>query len=219
MTLHDRYGLPHVINAAGSFTPLGYRGHPPASGKRRAKPSVCSSSWMNADTLSGDIALQWSGGRAAVHCVAAGISLSVAAVMAGLDQARIAALPNTDGLPSRVVIPGGHAVNYGHPIEQDIRLAGATPIFAGSTDQCSMEDIRLALGHTDTACLLLVSSLSRPCQPIDLRQAVAQAHLVGVPAIIDGAAQDMRIGSLPRPEPISCWSALTNIWPRRLPVS
>jgi seryl-tRNA(Sec) selenium transferase len=87
-------------------------------------------------------------------------------------------------------------VNYGHPIEQDIRLAGAKPILAGSAEGCSVDAIRAALAHPDTACLLLVSSRLVRGNPIDLKQAVAEAHLRGVPAIIDGAAQDMRIGEL-----------------------
>jgi uncharacterized pyridoxal phosphate-dependent enzyme len=131
-----------------------------------------------------------------VHCVAAGITLSIAAAITGTDQTRIASLPDTRGMPDRVVIPAGHAVNYGHPIEQDIRLAGATPIFAGSAEQCSAQDTRAALAHPDVACLLLISSRLVRGQLVDLRQAIAEAHLRGVPAIIDGAAQDMRIGEL-----------------------
>jgi uncharacterized pyridoxal phosphate-dependent enzyme len=198
MTLHDRYGLSHVINAAGSFTPLGVSRSSTSVGQ--AAGEALGQFFIIdelQDALSAAIS-RFTGAEAgaAVHCVAAGITLSVAAVMAGLDPARIAALPNTDGLPSWVVLPGDHAVNYGHPIEQDIRLTGATPILAGRADQCSIEDLRVALAHANTACLLLVSSRLVRGQPIDLKQAVAQAHSRGVPAIIDGAAQDMRIGEL-----------------------
>ena len=56
--------------------------------------------------------------------------------------------------------------------------------------------IQAALAHADTACLLLVSSRLVRGNPIDLQQAVAAAHRRGVAAIIDGAAQDMRIGEL-----------------------
>jgi uncharacterized pyridoxal phosphate-dependent enzyme len=198
MTLHDRYGLSRIINASGSFTPLGVSRSSArvgqAAGEALGQFFVIDELQ---DALSAAVS-RFTGAEAgaAVHCVAAGITLSVAAVMTGLDQARITALPNTDGIPNRVVVPGGHAVNYGHPIEQDIRLAGATPIFAGSADQCSMEDIRAALAHANTACLLLVSSRLVRGQPIDLKPAVAQAHSRGIPAIIDGAAQDMRIREL-----------------------
>ena len=47
-----------------------------------------------------------------------------------------------------------------------------------------------------TACLLLVSSRLTSGPPIDLHEAVAAAHRRGVPAIIDGAAQDMRMDRL-----------------------
>jgi uncharacterized pyridoxal phosphate-dependent enzyme len=198
MALQDRYGLSHVINAAGSFTPLGVSRSSARVGQ--AVGEALGQFFIIdelQDTLSAAIS-RFTGAEAgaAVHCVSAGVTLSVAAVMTGVDQARIAALPNTGELPNRVVAPRGHAVNYGHPIEQDIRLAGAMPIFAGRTDQCSMEDIRMALAHANTACLFLVSSRLVRGQPIDLKQAVAQAHSRGVPAIIDGAAQDMRIGEL-----------------------
>jgi L-seryl-tRNA(Ser) seleniumtransferase len=198
MTLHDRYGLSHIINASGSFTPLGVSRSSTSVGQ--AAGEALGQFFVIdelQDALSAAISrLTGAEAGAAVHCVAAGITLSVAAAMTGLDRARIAGLPTTDGFPNRVALPGGHAVNYGHPIEQDIRLAGATPVFAGSGDQCSIEDIRAALSHANTACLLLVSSRLTRGQPIDLKQAVAQAHSRGVPAIIDGAAQDMRIREL-----------------------
>jgi uncharacterized pyridoxal phosphate-dependent enzyme len=198
MTLHDRYGLSQVINAAGSFTPLGVSrssaGVAHATGEALAQFFVIDQLQDALSTALSRFAGVEAG--AAVHCVAAGITLSIAAVMTGLDPSRIAALPDSRGMPTRVVLPAGHAVNYGHPIEQDIRLAGATPILAGSVTQCSTHDLRTTLADPDTACLLLVSSRLVRGQLIDLRQAVAEAHLRGVPAIIDGAAQDMRIGEL-----------------------
>ena len=198
MTLHDRYGLSQVINAAGSFTPLGVSRS--SAGVGRVAGEALTQFFVIdqlQDALSTAIS-RFTGAEAgvAVHCVAAGITLSIAAVMTGPDPSRIAALPNTAGLRDRVVLPAGHAVNYGHPIEQDIRLAGATPILAGTAERCSIHDIRAALGDPGTACLLLVSSRLVRGQLVDLRQAVAEAHLRGVPAIIDGAAQDMRVDEL-----------------------
>lgn len=53
---------------------------------------------------------------AAVHCVAAAITVAVAAVMTGEAPERVAALPDASGMPNRVVIPAGHVVDYGHSI-------------------------------------------------------------------------------------------------------
>ena len=130
------------------------------------------------------------------HCVAAGITLSIAATMTGTSPDRIAALPDTAGMPDRVVLPANHAVNYGHSIVQAIHLAGATPILAGTVDECPLADIERQLNHPETCCLLLVSSRLTTGRPVDLASAIAAAHRRGVPAIIDGAAQDMRLREL-----------------------
>lgn len=198
MSLHDRYGLSQIINAAGSYTPLGVSR---SSADVAHAAGEALTQFFIIDELQDALSLAVSKSTAAeaaaaVHCVAAGITLSIAACMAGEDPARIAALPNSQGMANRVIIPAGHAVNYGHPIEQDIRLAGATPLFAGSKEECSAQDICAALAHPDAACLLLVSSRLVQGEPVDLSQAVAEARRRGVPAIIDGAAQDMRIDAL-----------------------
>src|SRR5262245_64493315 len=129
MSLHSRYGLSEIINAAGTYTPAGVSRS--SSGVAQAAGLALTQFFVMdelQDVLSTAIG-RFTGAEAgaAVHCVAAGITLSVAAAMTGLDPARIAALPMTEGMPHRVVLPAGHAVNYGHPIEQAIRLAGASP--------------------------------------------------------------------------------------------
>lgn len=198
MSLHDKYQLTRIINAAGTFTPLGVsRSTPAVAESARAALSEFVVIDELQDAVSAAIA-RFTGAEAGAvtHCVAAGITLSVAAAMGGKAPDRVARLPDTSGLPNRVVLPAAHAIDYGHPIEQDIRLAGAQPVLVGSDEECGIEDIDVALGHEDTACLLLVSSRLVRGKPIDMAKAVTAAHRRGVPAIIDGAAQDMRIGEL-----------------------
>jgi uncharacterized pyridoxal phosphate-dependent enzyme len=96
-------------------------------------------------------------------------------------------------MADRVVLPAGHAVDYGHPLTTDIRLAGATPVVTGSGSACSVHDLESALADQRVACMLLVCSRLTAGPALDLQQAVAAAHRRGVPAIIDAAAQDMRI--------------------------
>ena len=198
MSLHQKYNLTKVISAAGSFTPLGVSRSSPAVGQAAA--AALSEFFVMdelQDTASAVIA-DWTGAEAAAvtHCVAAGITLGVAAAMAGGEPDKVALLPDTSGLPNRIVLPAGSAVNYGHPLLQDLRLAGATPVLAGTDQRCSSEDLDVELAKPGTACLILVSSRLVRGDPIDLAQAVAVAHRHGIPAIIDGAAQDMRIPDL-----------------------
>jgi uncharacterized pyridoxal phosphate-dependent enzyme len=198
MDLHKKYGLSKIVNASGSFTPLGVS---------RSSIGVASAA---ADALQDFFVVDelqavaskriadYAGADAAtvVHCAAAGVTLSIAAVMTEGKSEKVAALPNAEGMSNRVVLPATHAINYGHPIVQDIRLAGAVPVLAGSESACSIEEIEAALSDAGTACLLLVASRLVRGDPLDMSEAVALARSRQIPVIIDGAAQDMRIPEL-----------------------
>jgi len=198
MQIFERYSLTRIINARGPFTPLGVSRSGDFVSKRVTEAL---GKFFLIDELQAEASRaisRWTGAEAGTvtHCTSASITLSVAAAMAGDSLEKVAALPDTNGMPNRVVLPGGHAVNYGHSILQDIRLAGATPVLAGTEQLCSLEDIENELTHEDTACLLLVSSRLVKGESINYEHAVEAAHRRGVPTVIDGAAQDMRIKEL-----------------------
>ena len=197
-SLHQAYALTPVINAAGSFTPLGV-----SRSSTHVAQSVAAALQSffiinELQTLASERLSAFCGCEAAAvtHCVSAAITQAVAACITGTDQAAVAALPETQGRANAVVIPEGHCVNYGHPLVTDIRLAGATVVRAGSRDACSLDDIEQALDRPGVCCLLLVSSRLTAFQNLDARGAVAAARQRGIPVVIDGAAQDMRIPEL-----------------------
>ena len=197
-SIHAKYGLTRVINARGTFTPLGVSR---SSTRVRAAVADALAEHFVIDELqaavSARIASHYGAETAAVvHCTAAAITVAVAAAMAGDAPERVAALPDSTDMPNRVVIPAGHVVDYGHPILTAIRLAGATPVIAGTEARCDIADLERALVEERTACLLLVSSRLARGAPLDLGAAVAAAHRQSVPAIIDGAAQDLRLPEL-----------------------
>ena len=172
MTLHQKYNLTKIISAAGSFTPLGVSRSSPGVGQAAAEAL---SEFFVMDELqdaASTAIADWTGAEAAsvTHCVAAGITLGVAAAMAGGEPDGVAVLPDTSGLPSRVVLPAGSAVNYGHPLLQDLRLAGATPVLAGTDERCNIEDLETELAEPGTACLLLVASRLVRGELVDLAQ-------------------------------------------------
>ncbi|MEV0802572.1 aminotransferase class V-fold PLP-dependent enzyme [Kribbella sp. NPDC050281] len=198
MSIHDRYRLSVVINAKGTYTPLGVSRSSDgvAAAVAQALPEFFVMDELG-DRASEAIA-QFTGAQAGavVHCTAAGITLAVAATMTGGDPRRIAALPDTTDLHHRVVLPACHVVNYGHTNLQGIRLAGAHVDLAGDETRCAIGDLEEELDGPDVACLFLVSSRLTEGEPIDLVAAVRAAHRRGVPAIIDGAAQFPRIADL-----------------------
>lgn len=182
--------MTRLINARGTFTPLGVSRSSPivADAVARALSDFVVMEDLQAEA--GRRIAGWSGAEAGAvtHCAAASITLAVAAAMTGTDAAAIAALPDVRGLRHRVVLPAGHAVNYGQPIEQAIRLAGATPVLA--------ENPVMELDHPGTAALLLVSSRLTRRAPVGIAALVAAAHARGLPVILDGAAQDWHVPEL-----------------------
>jgi L-seryl-tRNA(Ser) seleniumtransferase len=198
MSIHDRYRLSVVINAKGTYTPLGVSrsSHGVAEAVAQALPEFFVMDELG-DRASEAIAhVTGAQAGAVVHCTAAGITLSVAATMTGGDPRRIAALPDTTDMHNRVVLPANHVVNYGHTNLQGIRLAGAHVDLAGDETRCGIDDLEQELDGPDIACLFLVSSRLTEGEPLDLVAAVRAAHRRGVPAIIDGAAQFPRIADL-----------------------
>ena len=108
MTIHDRYSLTKVINARGTFTPLGVSRSSARVGRTVAEALQDYVVIDELQELASRRIADFAGSEAGTvtHCTAAGITLSIAATMTGTSQGRIAALPDTEGMPDRVVLPG-----------------------------------------------------------------------------------------------------------------
>lgn len=198
MDLKQKYGLTELINAAGTFTPAGVSRSSSAIANAAAVALESNFIMDELQHTASEIIAGWSGAEAGAvtHCTAASITLSVAAAIAGGTQEAVAALPDTAGMSDRVVLPAGHSVFYGQAITQAVRLSGANPVLAGTEIECSLQELETELAKSGTGCLLLVSSRLTKGRPVDLKTAVNAAHRCGVPAIIDAAAQDMRLKDL-----------------------
>ncbi|GAB3822783.1 aminotransferase class V-fold PLP-dependent enzyme [Kribbella italica] len=198
MSIHERHRLSVVVNARGTFTPLGVSRSSAAvaSAVAEALPEFFVMDELG-DRASDAIA-HATGAQAGtvVHCTSAAITLAVAACMAGTDPRRIAALPDARDMHNRVVLPAVHVVDYGQSNLQAIRLAGAQVTLAGDEKRCRLEDLDEELDGPDVTCLMLVSSRLTSGEPLDLTAAVRAAHRRGVPAIIDGAGQFPRTADL-----------------------
>ncbi len=53
---------------------------------------------------------------------------------------------DTGGMKNEVVIQVGHLVNYGHPVEQDIRLTGARVVPFGAVNSATQAQLDGAIG-------------------------------------------------------------------------
>ena len=157
--LRERLGLRPIINVAGTMTALGASIAVP---EVAAAMAAILPEFVEIDDLhrlaSRSIA-EATGAEAGfvtASCSAA-VTLSVAACMTGPDLARIELLPNAAGMRRRVPIMLGHMVGYGAPVEQAIRLAGATVVPFGQVTDVRPYQLEAALGD-DAACAVYVVS-------------------------------------------------------------
>ena len=199
MDIHSHYHLRQVINACGKMTKLSGAVVLPeiADTVRESLDHFFELDALQA--AAGEIISRASGAQhgCVTACTSSGITLGVAATMTGNDLARVWQLPDASGMPDRVLIQKGHCVNYGAPITQSIRLAGATPVEMGTIHDCPAEVISHELARGQVAAVVAVESHHTARHGwVPLEQVVELAHGAGVPVIVDGAAQDHRLHQL-----------------------
>jgi L-seryl-tRNA(Ser) seleniumtransferase len=199
MDLFERYKLRRVINACGKMTHLSGAIVLPeiADVAREALNHFFVLDELQA--AAGRVIAAASGAESGcvTACTAAGITCSVAATMTGNDFAKVLQLPDSDGMSNRVLIQKGHCVNFGHPITQSIRLAGAQAVEVGVINRCTPDELRHELDKGEVAAVMHVESHHTVQYGwVKLPQLVEIAHAAGVPVIVDGAAQDLRLREL-----------------------
>jgi L-seryl-tRNA(Ser) seleniumtransferase len=199
MNLHSKYNLRRVINACGKMTHLCGAIVLPEIAAQASESLKHFFELDEAQAAAGRVIAEASGAESGcvTACTSAGMTLSVAACMTGTDLGKVLQLPDADGMPRRVVIQKGHCVNYGAPVTQAIRLAGATPVEVGCVNRCTAAELRHELQRGDVAAVLAVESHHTVRDGwVKLPELVPLAHEFNVPVIVDGAAQDHRLRDL-----------------------
>ena len=142
---HRAMGLRPLINVSGTMTSLGASIVVPEA---RAAITEVLPQFVSIHELQGKASkaiASLTGAEAG--CITAssssGITLAIAAAMTGADPAKVQRLPNSAGMKNDVAIMMGHLCDYGAPIDQAIRLAGARLVTVGQSTQ--------ALDHQLTA--------------------------------------------------------------------
>lgn len=191
MDIRSRLGLRPVINVSGTMTSLG------ASSVGAAIIDTVADilpQFVEIDDLqrkASAVIAQTCGsesGYVTASCSAA-ITLSIAATMTGDDLGLIERLPDTTGLRNEVVVQTGHLVNYGAPVDQAIRLAGARVVPVGAATEAHGYQLAAALNERTAAALYVVSHHTVQYGMISLEEFIEVAHAKGVPVIVDAASE------------------------------
>ncbi len=119
----------------------------------------------------------------------AGIAVSIAACMTGTDLGYIEQLPDTTNMKDEVVIQLGHMVNFGHPVDQDIRITGACVRVIGQITGTKTYQLEHALNSNTVAALYVVSHHTAKFGMIALKEFCDICHNNGVPVIVDAASE------------------------------
>ncbi|MCX0422269.1 DgaE family pyridoxal phosphate-dependent ammonia lyase [Aeromonas veronii] len=130
-----------------------------------------------------------------VSCASAGIAQSVAAMIVRGDPYRLEHLhAHHHEVPSEIVLPKGHNVNFGAPVGTMVNLGGGKVVEAGYANECSAAQLAAAI-NANTAAILYIKShhcVQKSILSVAEAAEVARAH--GLPLIVDAAAEeDLRL--------------------------
>ncbi len=192
--VYDRLGVSPVINAAGKLTALGGTAQTEAVAAAQAGAALAHVDIAELRAAAGARIARATG--AAAGCVtpgaAAGLAIGVAATIAGSDLDKVQRLPDSRGLPNRVLLQTGHAIDFGAPVEQMIALAGGIPIVIGAVNRVTEAHLRGALREREAlACFVYVQS--HHCVQggmLDLETCIRLCRETELPVVVDAAAEE-----------------------------
>jgi L-seryl-tRNA(Ser) seleniumtransferase len=186
-SVFEQLGVTPVINARGNNTVLG--GSTPSPRVRRAMEDA-ERYYVDMKVLlerSGAVIAGLLGTEAAYVTpgAAAALALGSAACMAGSDTDKIARLPDSTGMPNKVLLQAGHHYHY----ERAVTVPGAKLVEVGSpSGGTTAGQLEAALGP-DVAAVLFVAHLDGVPGTLPLEQVVASAHSKDVPVLVDAAGR------------------------------
>ena len=194
--IRERLGLRPIINASGTMTALGASIMLPEVIKAMAEIGTEFVEMDDLQRVASQAIARLTGAEAGfvASSAAGGIILSIAAAMTGSRLLAIDKLPlDTTGLKTEVILQYGHNAAYGNSIDQAIRIAGGTPVFAGSVSSCQPYQVEEAITENTAAGFYTVAHSTISYGMLTLGEFATICHARGVPVIVDAAAEyDLR---------------------------
>jgi len=207
--IRERLGLRPIINVSGTMTALGASIGLDVAAKAMAEvlPEFVEIDQLHRKASAAIARLTGAEAGFITASAAAGMTIAIAGAMTGADLARVEQLPDTTGMKNEVPILRGHMVYYGAPVEQAIRLAGATPIPVGGATRALPYQLEAAITERTAAALYVVSHHTVQFGQIPLAEFAAICHARGVPVIADLASEYDLKGFLAAGTDIAIYSA------------
>ncbi|MEZ4662372.1 MAG: aminotransferase class V-fold PLP-dependent enzyme [Caldilineaceae bacterium] len=182
-TIYDTLNVRPVINAIGTFTRLSGSLMAPEVVQAMAEASRHFVLMEDLQFQASKVIAELTGAEAGyvTSGAQAGLVLSMAACITGLDPHKMDKLPHTEEMPNQVIMAKAHRNHYDHAVE----AAGGRLVEVGSDELCRPADIEAAINAQTVAVL----HLPWPQGQITLAETAAVAHRHHIPVVVDGAGK------------------------------
>ncbi|MFC5403400.1 aminotransferase class V-fold PLP-dependent enzyme [Cohnella soli] len=186
MNIYERLGVRTLVNAADSYTIIGGSRMPAEVIEAMAEAAEAFVYIDDLHDAVGRRLAQLTRNEAAMVTsgAAAALAITAAACMAGADEELGARLPCAD-------VPRDEVILYGcqqNGFVQAVRMTGARVVELADRNAESARELRAAV-TARTACLLYFVSPQFERHALPLKEAIAICHELGVPLVVDAAAQ------------------------------
>jgi uncharacterized pyridoxal phosphate-dependent enzyme len=192
MTFFERHKVRRIVNAIGTSTIVGANVAPPEVIAAADEALALNCEIDELQRAACRAIAQATGAEAGcvTSSASSGIAIATAACMTGADLSKVSRLPNSEDLANEVLLQLAHDVNFGAPISQMVRLAGAKVVSLGAANHCDTFHVRGAFSPRTAAVLYVVNAaVSSAADLLPLDQCVAIAGAANVPVIVDAAAE------------------------------
>lgn len=188
---HDAQGYGRMVNVSGTMTSLGGSMTSERVAQATAAVMMRFVRIHEMQARASEVIAKLTGAEAGflTASASAGITLSVAATITGMDPARAEALPDNPGPRNGVAVQMGHLCEYGAPVSQAIALAGGRMRVVGQSTLAKDYQLDAALDDTCAAALYVISHHVVDYGMIPLATFVEIAHAKGMPVIVDAASE------------------------------
>jgi uncharacterized pyridoxal phosphate-dependent enzyme len=194
MHFYDKLRVKTLINAHGNMTRLGGSLMNPTVLKAMNEAAEHYIDLNDLHAKAGAYIAKLLGVEAAyiTSGAAAGLTIGLAACIAGSDPAKIRRLPDLSGMKNEVLMQKGHRNGY----DQAVRGVGITLTEFGVIKETHPWELQAALTERTAAVVHFVEFDDHRNLP--LSQVVSIAHDAGVPVIVDAAAEIPPVENLRR---------------------
>lgn len=189
---YEKFHLKEVINASGKMTILGVSkvSENVVAAQRFGGEHFFEMAELSRQTGAYLAKLLQVEDAQVVSCASSGIVQSVAALI-GEGSLYHAYHPYTETISKReILVPKGHNVDYGTPVEVMVNQGGGQVVEAGYANMCSAEHLAMMINEHTAAILYIKSHHTVQKSMLTVAEAVQVAHQHQLPLIVDAAAEE-----------------------------